>query len=106
MLDGRWTKDDAGEIHNLKLGTIFTAVVMRRGGDSIYATRWIAVLNGLQVADTNDIDYAKGMVEWHIIRELSGLSDGYRALKERAPTSEALYQDGAWERWKDSRKAI
>jgi hypothetical protein len=98
MLDGGWSKDDAGEIHNLRLGTVYTAEISRRGGDSIHAGCWLAVLNGIRVAEISDLDFAKGMVEWSIVRDLTALSDGYRALKARAPTSSDLFPDGAWRR--------
>lgn len=98
-LDGNWG-EALPDQHELRLGRTFLATVRRRGGSGIYAGRWVAVLNGLQVADTSDLAYAMGMVEHAIVTELTALSEGYRRLKARAPTSGDLYPDGAWSRWK------
>jgi hypothetical protein len=98
--EGEWRHSEAIDTYELRLGKIFIATIKRRGGDSIYAKRWIATLNHDEVADTTDLEYAQGRVEYAIVCELTGLSAAYRRLKQRAPTAPDLFPDGAFERSK------
>jgi hypothetical protein len=104
QINGRWYQIEHGDGWDLRLGNIFTARIRRRGGNGIYAGRWEGVLNGQPIADTSDLDYAKGLVERQIVVEMTNLSEAYRALKTRAPTGDDLHPDGAWSRWKEARK--
>ena len=83
---------------------MFQAKIWRDGEPGLYGTRWVAVLNGQQLTTSPDLDYAKGYIEWEIVKELTNLSSAYRALKARAPTSSDIFPDGAWARWKAGRK--
>jgi hypothetical protein len=102
MLQGNWHTNDDRTEYRLRLGSIFEAIITPRGGDSIYAGRWVALLNGQLAVETSDLDLAKGTVEMMIVRELTALADDYRRLKARAPTSSDIYPDGAWGRWKSA----
>lgn len=96
LIDGHWSASDDGQSYELKLGTVFRATV-RRHDD---ANSWIATLNDRRLTGNSELDYAKGLVEWEIVKELTNLAPPYRELKARAPTSSDLYPDGAWARWK------
>ena len=59
MLDGDWQSYEGSNVYQLRLGKVFTATIEQRGGDGCYAKCWIGTLNGEQIADTNDLEYAK-----------------------------------------------
>jgi hypothetical protein len=102
MIDGDWIQDGARERHSLRLGSVFTAEIYRGAGakPGEFGSAWRAYLNKETVGQSADLEYAKGLVEWHIVNELRRMSDGYRRIKRRAPTSEDLFSAGGWARWK------
>lgn len=102
LLDGQWMQED--DDWRLKLGSIFAAKITRRGEPGVYGMRWVAILNGQQVTTSPDLEYAKGYIEWEIVKEMTNLSAAYRALKGRAPSSSDIFPDGAWARWKARQK--
>lgn len=103
MLHGVWQPNDDRSAFRLVLGSVFLATITRKGGDSIYASDWVSVLNGKLLTETPDLELAMGLAEMTIVHELTALSDPYRGLKARAPTSSDIYPDGAWGRWKAAR---
>ncbi len=79
LIDGEWHRD--GDGFEMKLGPMFRAKVLRDGASS----NWIATLNGQQMTTSTDPDYAKGRLEWEIVKELTIISAAYHVLKARAP---------------------
>jgi len=105
MLHGVWQPNDDRSAFRLVLGSVFLATITKKGGDGIYAKNWVSVLNGKHLAETPDLDLAKGTAEMMNVQELAGLAEAYRGVKARAPTSAGIYPDGAWGRWKALRSA-
>lgn len=100
LLDGDWCEDGGGL--TLKVGNIFTGRIYPRGGDGIYARRWIVLLNGQHVTETADKAYAQGMIERMILDELRRIVPAFGKIKRRAPPAEAIWGTDGWSRWKRS----
>jgi hypothetical protein len=82
LTNGEWYPVDQG--WTLKLGEIFLGRLRQRGGDSIYATCWIATLNGVSLSDSENLTRAKSLVEWEIICQLRHIVPGYRVMVARS----------------------
>jgi hypothetical protein len=80
LLDGEWLSENG--VWHLKLGAVFRAKVWREREPRQYGTRWITVLNSQQITISPDVDYAKGYMEWEIVKELTNLSTAYERTAE------------------------
>jgi hypothetical protein len=90
LINGEWCPE--GTRYTLKLGDVFLGHVYQRGGTSIYAGCWIAVLNGRQLTDSANFPGAKSMVEWEIINQLRFIVPGYRIILARRKESDRVRQ--------------
>lgn len=105
LIDGQWCRAHEPGVEKLQLGKVFLGEIRQRGGESIYAKRWKAFLNGELLGESADKEYAQGLVECEIITRLTNIREAVRCIKARAPTSSDIYPDGAWARFKAARAA-
>jgi hypothetical protein len=90
IIDGEWCEDGGGQ--TLQLGEFIRGRIYQRGGGSIYAGRWIAILNGQHLIETSWENHAKALVEQAICAELHRIVPAFKLIKRRAPPADARWE--------------